>query len=120
MAIVLREEAGPACMEALRTDDRLLISAGTLTEMLIVAQGRDRGDALQMLLNGLGFEIVPVDEAAARRAAAAHARWGRGAKTARLNFGDCFAYDVARQNRCPLLYVGSDFAKTDVKSVLSP
>ena len=118
MAIVLREEAGPACMEALRTDDRLLISAGTLTEMLIVAQGRDRGDALQMLMNGLGFEVVPVDEATARRAAVAHSRWGRGAKTAGLNFGDCFAYDVAKQNRCPLLYVGRDFAKTDVKSVL--
>jgi ribonuclease VapC len=118
IAIVLREEAGPSCMDALKADDHLLISAGTLTETLIVAQARHRGEDLQRILDGLGFEIVPVDGAVAQRAAAAHARWGRGAKTAGLNFGDCFAYDVAKQNHCALLYVGRDFAKTDVKSAL--
>jgi len=41
--------------------------------------------------------VVPVDAAVARRAAAAHARWGRGTRTAGLNFGDCFAYDVAKE-----------------------
>jgi ribonuclease VapC len=118
MTIVLHEEPGPACMAALKSDDRLLISAGTLTEAFIVAQARNCGPALEDLIDALGFEIVPVDGAAARRVAAAHARWGRGARSARLNFGDCLAYDVAKQNRCPLLYVGRDFAKTDVKSVL--
>ena len=53
-----------------------------------------------------------------RVTAEAHARWGRGAKTAGLNFGDCFAYAVAKENNCALLYVGRDFARTDVKSVL--
>lgn len=118
MAILLHEMAGPECMAALEAADRLLISAGTLTEALIVAQGRHCDSDLQILIDSLDFEIVPVDAGAARGAAAAHARWGRGAKTAGLNFGDCFAYDVAKQNRCPLLYVGRDFAKTDVKSVL--
>jgi ribonuclease VapC len=116
MTIVLHEEPGPACMAALRSEDRLLISAGTLTEALIVAQARNCGSALEDLIESVGFEIVPVDGAVARRAAAAHARWGKGTKG--LNFGDCFAYDLAKQNRCPLLYVGRDFAKTDVKSVL--
>jgi len=118
LAILLEEPLADDCDAALNAEDRLLISAGTLTEALIVAQARNRGDALETLIAGLGFEIVAVDGATARRAAAAHARWGRGAKTARLNFGDCFAYDVAKQNRCPLLYVGRDFAKTDVRSVL--
>jgi ribonuclease VapC len=118
MSIVLRESQGPDCMAALKSDDHLLISAGTLTEALIVAQPRHCRSDLEELIDALGFEIVPVDGATARRAAAAHARWGRGARTAGLNFGDCFAYDVAKQNRCPLLYVGRDFAKTDVKSVL--
>jgi ribonuclease VapC len=118
MTIVLHEEPGPACMAALKSDNRLLISAGTLTEALIVAQARDCGPDLESLVNALGFEIVPVDTAVARRAAAAHARWGRGAKTAGLNFGDCFAYEIAKENNCPLLYVGRDFAKTDIKSVL--
>jgi ribonuclease VapC len=116
LAILLEEPLADACEAALNSEDRLLISAGTLTEALIVAQARNRGEALEDLIASVGLEIVPVDEAAARRAAAAHARWGRGAKG--LNFGDCFAYDIARQNRCPLLYVGRDFAKTDVKSVL--
>jgi ribonuclease VapC len=120
MAIVLHEEPGPACMAALKSDDRLLISAGTLTEALIVARARNCGPDLEDLIVSMGLEVVPVDGATARRAASAHARWGRGAKTAGLNFGDCFAYDVAKQNRCPLLYVGRDFAKTDVKSLLSP
>lgn len=118
MAIVLHEEAGPACMTALKTDDRLLISAGTLTESLIVARGRNCGTDMQTLLEGLGLEVVPVDAAGARRAASAHARWGRGARSAGLNFGDCFAYDVAKENDCSLLYVGRDFAKTDIKSAL--
>jgi len=73
---------------------------------------------VQSLIDELGFEIVPATNASARRAADAHAKWGRGAKTAGLNFGDCFAYDVAKANDCPLLYVGRDFAKTDVKSAL--
>ena len=118
MTIVLHEESGPACMAALKLDERLLISAGTLTEALIVAQGRHCRPDLEDLIQSMAFEVIPVDEAVAQRAAAAHARWGRGAKTAGLNFGDCFAYDVAKQNRCPLLYVGRDFAKTDIKSVL--
>lgn len=105
-------------MSALRADDRLLISAGTLTEAFIVAQGRHCIADMESLVDGLGFEVMPVTAASARRAAAAHARWGKGAKTAGLNFGDCFAYDVAKANSCPLLYVGRDFAKTDVKAVL--
>jgi ribonuclease VapC len=118
MTILLHEEPGPACVVALSESDRLLISAATLTEALIVAQARNCKPALEELIDALGFEVVPLDGPAAQRAAAAHARWGRGAKTAGLNFGDCFAYDVAKQNRCPLLYVGRDFAKTDVKSAL--
>ncbi len=38
--------------------------------------------------------------------------------SAALNFGDCFAYDVAKEHGCPLLYVGADFSLTDVESAL--
>jgi len=34
-----------------------------------------------------------------------------------LNSGDCFAYEIAKSHDCPLLYVGEDFARTDVSSV---
>ncbi len=116
LAIVLHEEAGPSCMAALRADDRLLISAGTLTEALIVAQNRAGKTDMEDLVEGLGFEVVPVTRDTARRAAAAHARWGKGAKG--LNFGDCFAYAVAKEKNCPLLYVGRDFTKADIESAL--
>ena len=50
----------------------------------------------------------------ARRVAQANARWGKGVHPAGLNFGDCFAYALARKHECPLLFVGNDFSKTDV------
>jgi len=71
---------------------------------------------MAQLLDGLPLHVEPVTEAFARRAAAAYAQWGRGVNPAALNFGDCFSYAVAKQYNCPLLYVGNDFAKTDVAS----
>ena len=68
------------------------------------------------LIDGLGFNAVAVTPAAARRVALAYARWGKGVHAAGLNFGDCFAYELAREHDCPLLYVGGDFARTDVKT----
>jgi ribonuclease VapC len=118
MAILLHEAAGSACKAALGTDDQILISAGTLVEALIVAGGRQLRNQMLDLTESIGLEVVPVSEAMARRVADAYARWGRGAKSAGLNFGDCFAYALAKENDCPLLYVGRDFAKTDIKSVL--
>ena len=56
--------------------------------------------------------------AAAHRVAQAYERWGKGVHPAGLNFGDCFAYEVATEHRCRLLYVGADFDRTDVARVL--
>jgi len=118
MAIVLHEPDGVGCITALKAEDRLLISAGTVTEALIVAQRSGRDEQMRSLIDGLGFEVVPVTDAAARRAAAAHGRWGKGARSAGLNFGDCFAYEAAKQHSCRLLYVGNDFSRTDIKNAL--
>ena len=71
------------------------------------------------LIDGMPFEIVPVTESSAKRAAAAYARWGKGFHRAKLNFGDCFAYELAIDNACPLLFVGDDFSQTDVVSALA-
>lgn len=118
MAIVLVEPQAEACTAVLSAQREVLISAGTLTEALIVAARRHRGDEMRRLIDGIGFEVVPVTEAAAHRIATAHRRWGRGSHAARLNFGDCFAYDVAKEHGCPLLFVGDDFAKTDLTAAL--
>ena len=118
MAIVLREAEADRCKAALEEEPELLISAGTVAEALIVAAGRNLVEEMTRLIDGLGFEILSVTPASARRIAAAYARWGRGAHPAGLNFGDCFSYEVAKEQSCPLLYIGEDFAKTDLESAL--
>lgn len=115
MAVILDEPEAPACVEALDQADELVISAATVTEALIVASRRGLRDQMAALLARLGFTVVPVQEADARRAAEAHSRWGRGVHPAGLNFGDCFSYALANHRDCPLLYVGNDFAQTDVR-----
>ena len=67
-----------------------------------------------------GLEIVSVTPASARRVAQAYGRWGKGVHRARLNFGDCFAYEVAKEHGCRLLCSsGMIFSRTDIASVLS-
>jgi ribonuclease VapC len=119
MAIVLNEPDADACSDALAQSDQLLISAATIAEALIVAERRSVGTEMTTLINGLGLDIVTVTPAAARRVAQAYARWGKGIHPAGLNFGDCFAYDIANENDCPLLFIGGDFAQTDVIGVLT-
>ena len=118
MAIVLNEPEADACIAALEGEDQLLISVGTVAEALIVSARRNVGDEIARLIDGLGFEIVSVTPASAQRIARAYAQWGKGASQAALNFGDCFAYEVAKEHACRLLYVGDDFAKTDIDGVL--
>lgn len=115
MAILLDEPEADACAAILEGEDRLLISAGTVAEALIVAAHRNVSDEMTQLLDGLGFEVVSVTPAAARRIAQAYEQWGKGVHPAALNFGDCFSYEVAKEHGCRLLYVGEDFARTDIE-----
>lgn len=118
MAILLGEAEGEACIAALETAGRLLISAGTVAEAMIVARLRNVGTEMEALIDGLGFEIVPLSAAGARQVADAYGRWGKGIHPTGLNFGDCFAYAEAIAHDCALLFVGQDFARTDVARVL--
>ena len=118
-AILLDEPGASACAAALEEADELLLSAASLTELLIVAAGKDVLDLTQRLLNALAPTIVPVTEQRALAAAEAYRSWGKGFHDARLNFGDCFAYALAKEHGCPLLFVGSDLALTDVEPALA-
>ena len=118
IAIVLRETHAPACMKALEAETDVLVSAATIAEALIVAGRRGVADEMARLLDGLTVEIVTVTPASALRVARAYEQWGQGVHPASLNFGDCFAYTLAKEQACPLLFVGDDFSKTDIKSVL--
>ena len=118
VAIVLKELQAEACLAALESEDEVLISAGTLAETLIVSARRTIGAEIARLLDRLAPTVISVTPAAARRIGDAYSRWGRGMHPAALNFGDCFAYAVAKEHACRLLYVGDDFAKTDIEGVL--
>ena len=114
MAVLLGEPEGEACAAVLGTDATLLISAGTMAEALVVAGNRRIGAEMAALMEQGGVEVVPVTASTARRVAEAYAAWGKGNHPAGLNFGDCFAYALAREMGAMLLYVGQDFAKPDV------
>ncbi len=114
MAIVLDEPAADACMGVLEVESQVLISAGTVAEALIVAARRRAGQKMAELIDGLGLSVATVTAASARRMAEAYDRWGKGVHPAGLNLGDCFAFEVAKEHACPLLFVGKDFAQTDV------
>jgi ribonuclease VapC len=118
MAIVNDEPAAEFVLGALSSGAELVISAATVAEALVVAGRRNRALEMERLIDGLNFEVVPVTLASARRVVEAYGRWGRGVHAAGLNFGDCFAYEVATVRACPLLFVGDDFSRTDVAVAL--
>jgi ribonuclease VapC len=119
MAILKGELESEACIDVLANETRVLISAGTVAEALIVSSARHIGDEMTELLGRFGCETISVTGASARKVAEAHARWGKSRHPAGLNFGDCFAYALAEEESCPLLFVGRDFAATDVSSALA-
>jgi ribonuclease VapC len=118
MAIVLDEPPAKECIDTLALGGDLVISAGTVAEALIVAARRNVGPEMERLLSEFEFEIANVTQGSARRVADVYAQWGKGVHPAGLNSGDCFAYEAAKERGCPLLYVGDDFARTDITSAL--
>ena len=118
MAIVLNESEADACVAALAAEGDLLLSACTAAEALIVSARRGVGEEMARMIDGLGFDIVSATAATTRRVAEAYARWGKGVHPAALNLGDCFSYALAKERGCRLLFVGRDFAETDVERAL--
>jgi ribonuclease VapC len=99
------------------------ISAGTLIETLRVVQlalGAEALSGVDALLETSAAEIVPVDadQVAAAREGMLRFGKGRGEEPAVLNFGDLFAYALAKRLALPLLYKGDDLARTDVQPVV--
>ena len=117
MAILLGESAAGQLVEALEADRTRLVSGATVVETSLVVLGRfgEMGDPqIDRLLRGIGAEVVPVGLEQVAIARDAALRFGRGRHPAALNFGDCFSYALAMESGEPLLFVGEDFAKTDV------
>ncbi|HEY4114559.1 MAG TPA: type II toxin-antitoxin system VapC family toxin [Rhizomicrobium sp.] len=124
---VRAEEPGWEILVARLSDEsptQRYISAATFLEAGTVIAGRSSNPEIAPkimddFLAKHSLEIVPVDAEQARIALQARIRLGRGfGHPAKLNFGDCFSYALAKTLKAPLLYVGDDFDKTDVKSAL--
>lgn len=94
------------------------MSAGTLLEAGIVAEasGPGRADDLDDLIAHYKIDIVPFTASQAALARQAFRTYGKGRHAARLNFGDCISYALARESGEPLLFKGDDFAQTDVEA----
>ena len=121
LAVLLQEPDAARVADAIEAGSPRLLSAATLLEASIVIESR-KGEAggreLDLLVYRGGIEIVPVDQGQAETARAAWRRFGKGRHPAALNYGDCFAYALAKSRRLPLLFRGDDFSRTDVDCVL--
>ena len=119
VAIAFNEAEAPALELRIAEDPVRLISAATILEAAMVIEtrlGEIGGSELDLWLHKAAVEIVPADANYADCARRAWRRFGKGRHPAGLNFGDCFAYALARLSEEPLLFKGSDFAQTDIQA----
>ena len=123
IAILRDERDAMAYARAIANAAIRRISAATYVETAaVIDASRDpiASRRFDDLLREARFEIEPVTEAQARIAREAYRDFGRGSgHQARLNFGDCFAYALAKAMNEPLLFKGDDFTRTDLTSALA-
>lgn len=122
IAILRNEPEAAACAQAIAAAPERRISAATFLEAAVVIDGsRDPivSRRFDDLLRAAQIAIEPVTEAQARVAREAYRDYGKGSgHPAQLNFGDCFAYALARVFAEPLLFKGTDFTHTDIEPAL--
>ncbi len=124
LVAILKEEPEAARFSViLESAEILRISAANYFESSIVIDGMRNpllSSRLDEILERAHVIVEPVTADQARIARQAYRDYGKGSgHPANLNFGDCFAYALARVKREPLLYKGDDFVHTDLKSALS-
>ena len=118
VAILMEEDGFEALQEKLFKTDVAAIGAPTYVETSMVIDGKRNpiaSRALDDLLNEFEIATVAFTPEHAAIARAAFRDFGRGSgHPAKLNFGDCLAYAVAKESKQPLLFVGNDFTETDI------
>jgi ribonuclease VapC len=120
IAILDKEPDAALYAEAIAEADPPLISAATLLEVSIVMLNRHGARAARMvdrLVQEAGFQVESFTVQQAELAREAYARYGKGQRSAGLNYGDCFSYALAKATELPLLFKGQDFSKTDIVPV---
>ena len=118
VAIVFDEPERAAFRDAILRARKALISTASVLELKMVAYGR-RGPRAVVLVDDLirlpMFEITAPGPADLAAAFGAFVAFGKGSgHPAALNFGDLFAYALAKVRNLPLLFKGADFAETDI------
>ncbi len=123
MAIVLREEDRDVFLAAMIAEPRKLMSAASVVEAAQVYAKAFApsvaGEKLYEDLRMLDIRVIDLTEEHAQLAVDAAMRFGRGRHRAKLNFGDCFSYALAKVSGLPLLFKGDDFVQTDIESALA-
>ena len=119
IAILQGEPEAVEFVQLIRATRPVRLSAASYLEAAIVS---DRSPdpvvraGLDALLAELSVIIEPITVEQASLAREAHRAYGRGSgHPARLNFGDCFVYALAKATNEPILYKGTDFALTDIR-----
>lgn len=122
VAIVRKERDGRSLAEAIDRDESPRLSAASFLEVAIVVDSRRDPSVsrrLDAFLDSSRIIIEPVTERQARIAREAYRDYGKGSgHPANLNFGDCFAYALARDLGEPLLFKGDDFRHTDIRAAI--
>jgi len=121
VAILAEEPDSEVYIQAISRAPHCRISAGNFLELSIVIDGQFGADVLRQcdaIFRRVGFVIEPVTVEQVHVARQAYHDFGKGRHAAGLNFGDCFAYALAKATGEPLLFKGEDFKKTDVVSAL--
>ena len=113
----LEPEANLLLRALVRAEGRVMSALNVLETSMVLAG--PRGDAsiwepLDAFIAEAEIDIVPFDAGQAHFARNAFVSFGKGRHPAALNFGDCAAYALAASRRCPLLFKGEDFSKTDL------
>jgi ribonuclease VapC len=119
---ILRNEPDAASMSAILQQESVCrMSAVTYAEAGIVTDG-NRNPILSRrfddLLRDVGIRVEPVTAEQAKLARQAYRDFGKGRHKAGLNFGDCFAYALAKEMDEPLLFKGDDFRHTDIEAAI--
>ncbi len=118
VAVVLDEPTADAILEVLVRESRVRVSAADLLETWMVIDRRETAESAQILaglLARIDLGVEPVTLTQVEIARNAFRLYGKGSgHGARLNFGDCFAYALAKERSEPLLFVGNDFGQTDI------
>jgi ribonuclease VapC len=122
LAILLDEPDAEQYAVAIEAASACVISAASVVEIGVVLLSQNAEKArptLRRFLESTRIEVEAVQATQIDLALAAYERFGkRRGHPARLNFGDCFSYALARAAKAPLLFKGDDFAQTDIPSVL--